>query len=94
MYKLRYVAEGGSFNGYSPSKPIAYVASGSVGKFLATGRFEVLSSGGQDDGTGDMQGGSYSAYPIQLGGGWYKLPGGQKVQGKENAEKIMQGYTE
>lgn len=30
-------------------------------------------------------------YPIHTGGGWYELSNGEKVQGKEEAEKLEAG---
>lgn len=32
-----------------------------------------------------------SEYPIHIGGGYYELPNGERVRGKEEAEKLMQG---
>ncbi len=29
--------------------------------------------------------------PVHIGGGWYQLPGGAKVKGKEAAEEAMKG---
>jgi len=29
------------------------------------------------------------AYPIHVGGGWYELSNGEKVQGKEDAEQAQ-----
>ena len=34
---------------------------------------------------------SSKEFPVHLGGGYYELPNGKKVRGKENAEKAMRG---